>query len=69
MEAGQIGLRNQVVVFLVVEEYSLLQGRVQIHHQMKLGSLVSENRTMRKLVMGTVVFVSLTEQNSISISN
>ena len=69
MEAGQLGLWNQVVVFLVVEEYSLLQGRVQIHNQTKLGSLVSENRIMRKIVMGTVVVVSLTEQNSISISN
>ena len=69
MEAGQLGLWNQVVVFLVVEEYSLLQGRVQIHHQMKLGSIVSENRAMRKIVMGIVVVVSSTEQISISISN
>ena len=59
MEAGQIGLCNQIVVLRVVAEYNRIQGRVQIHHQMKLGRLVLECRTMRKLALREFVCVSL----------
>ena len=62
MEAGQIGLCNQIVVLRVVEEYNRIQGCVQIHHQMKSGRLVLECRTISKLAMRTFVQVSLAEK-------
>ena len=61
MEVGQIGLGIQIVLLVVVGENNCIQGRVQIHHQMKLGCLVLESRTMRKLAMEQIVSVSLHE--------
>ena len=65
MEAGQIGLCNQIVVLRVVEEYNRIQGCVQIHPQMKLGRLVLECRAISKLAMRTCVQVSLAEKGEI----
>ena len=61
MEVGQIGIGIQLVVLLVVKGNNCIPGRVQIHHQMKLGCLVLESRTMRKLAMDQIVSVSLHE--------
>jgi hypothetical protein len=67
MAAGQIGPRIQLVVLLVVEVYNCIQGRVQIHHQMKLERPVLESRTMRKCVPNTIVCVSSTENEKLNI--
>ena len=61
MEVGQIGLGIQLVLLIVVGENNCIQGRVQIQHQMKLGCLVLESRTMRKFAMKQIVYVSLNE--------
>jgi hypothetical protein len=61
MEVGQIGLGIQLVLLVVVGENNCIQGRVQIHHQMKLGCLVLESCTMRKFAMEQIVSVSLNE--------
>ena len=58
MEAGQIGLHIQLVVSLVVEVHNCILEVVQIHHQMKLGRLVLESRTMRKFAMKQIAIVS-----------
>jgi hypothetical protein len=58
MEVGQIGIGIQLVVLLVVKGNNCIPGRVQIHHQMKLGRLVLESRTMRKCAMEITVIVS-----------
>jgi len=62
MEAGQIGLGIQLVLLVVVEVYNCIQEAVQILHQMKLGRLVLEGRTMRKLATKTIALVSSTEK-------
>ena len=61
MEVGQIGLGIQLVVLVVVEVHNCIQEVVQILHQMILGRLVLESRTMRKCAMKTIVHVSSME--------
>jgi hypothetical protein len=63
MEVGQIGLGIQVVLLIVAEESNCIQGRVQIYHQLKLGRLVQESRTMRKCAMKIIVVVSSMEND------
>ena len=64
MEAGQIGLWNQIVLLVVVEEYNCILEVVQIHNQMKLGRLVLASRIMRKCAMNTIVSVSSLEKKT-----
>jgi len=67
MEVGQIGSRIQRVLLAVVEVYNCILEVVQIHHQMKLGRLVLESRTMRKNATNSIVFVSSSEKNILTL--
>jgi hypothetical protein len=60
MEVGQIRLGIQ----LVMEENICIHERVQIHNQVKSGSLVLESRTMKKCAMKTIVSVSSIENEN-----
>ena len=65
MKAGQIGPGIQLVLLVVVEVYTCIQEVVQILHQMKLGRLVLESRTMRTIATKTIAFVSLIENEKL----
>ena len=55
----------QIAMLDAVEEYNRMQEAAQIHHQMILGCLVLESRTMKKCAMRKIVFVSLVEKCAI----